>query len=92
MCATLGMLFVLVMFKSVLHTVLCVRYGGVVMYHGVREEWLLRREGGGYCRRADHGMGSGCVGLADLPYMYSKGKNTQPYKLKNLSLEIMKNG
>ena len=35
------------MFKSVLHVVLCVRYGGVVMYHGVGEERLLREKGGG---------------------------------------------
>ena len=37
MSVTLGMPFV-VIFKSVLHVVLCVRYGGVVMYHGVGEE------------------------------------------------------
>ena len=27
----------------------------------VGEEWLLRREGGGCCLRADHGMGSSGV-------------------------------
>ena len=56
----LGMLFVLVIFKSVLHVVLCVRYG-VVMYHGVGEEKLLRREkeekGEGCCLRTDLCMG-----------------------------------
>ena len=50
-------------FKSVLHVhvVLCVRYGGVFMYHGVGEERLLRKEKGwgeGACLRADHGMAS----------------------------------
>ena len=40
MCVTVGMLFVLVMF------VLCELWS-VVMYHGVREERLLRREGEG---------------------------------------------
>ena len=29
------------------------------MYHGVGEEWLLSRKGGGGgCLRADHGMGA----------------------------------
>ena len=33
------------------------------MYHGVREERLLRRGGGGGgCLRVDHGMGSGLLG------------------------------
>ena len=60
-----------------LHVVLCVRYGAVIMYHGVREERLLRREGGGgggrCCLRADHGIGSGYVGVfsfqVDLQYI-----------------------
>ena len=63
------MLFVLVIFKSVLHVV-CVRYG-VVMYHGVGEEQLLRIEkedrggggGGGCCLRADLCMGRLSQGL-----------------------------
>ena len=43
-----------------LHVVLCAKYGDVIMYHGVGEEWLLSRKGGGGggCLRADHGMGA----------------------------------
>ena len=48
-----------------LHVVLCVRYGGVVMYHGVGEERLLSTERGD-CLRADHGVGSGCVGVLSI--------------------------
>ena len=34
---------------------------------GVREERLLRKEGGGGCLRADHGMGSGTWRSAQHP-------------------------
>ena len=46
------------------------RYGRVVMYHGVGEERLLRREGGGFLLDKEITQSS----LADLPYMYSKSK------------------
>ena len=61
------MLFVLVMFKkcATCTVVLCVKYGGVEMYHGVREEWLLSREG----RRLFESRpcyGNGCVGVLSI--------------------------
>ena len=35
------------------------------MYHGIGEERLLSRERGD-CLRADHGVGSGCVGVLSI--------------------------
>ena len=53
MCETLGMLFVLVMFYK------CAVVCEIWRCCGVREERLLRREGGRCFLRADHDMRSG---------------------------------
>ena len=59
MCITLGMLFVKSCFKSVLHVVLCGRYGVLWCKRGEAVEKRRGGEGERCCLRADHGIGIG---------------------------------